>query len=71
MRVFKARLRRVGNSLGVLVPKAVADEAGASEGKEVQVAIMPVETRRRKLLQELAGSAPNLAPFEREDKDRF
>lgn len=35
--VMKLRLRRVGNSLGVIIPKHVLDQSGLAEGAEVEL----------------------------------
>lgn len=71
MEVFTGRLRRVGNSLSILVPKKALDDLHVGEGDEVDVALMPNRDERRKRLDRFIGSAPGLAPFQRERKDRY
>ena len=71
MELFHGRLRRVGNSLSVLVPKKTLDELHVGEGDEVDVAVMPIARERRQRMAAVAGSAPGLAPFRRERKDRY
>lgn len=70
MELFRARLRRVGNSLSVLVPKKALDELHVAEGDEVEVALFPPPPERRRRLDAWVGSIPGLAPFERERQDR-
>lgn len=71
MELFQARLRRVGNSLSVLVPKKALDELHVGEGDEVEVALLPIASDRRKRLGQFIGSVPGLGPFKRERKDRY
>lgn len=71
MQLFKGRLRRVGNSLSILVPKKALEGLHKSEGDEVEVAIIPPSAERRARLDRIVGSVPGLAPFRRERKDRF
>lgn len=71
MELFTARLRRVGNSLSVLVPKKALDDLGVGEGDEVEVALLPRPADRRRRLHEVAGSFPGLGPFQRDRKDRY
>ena len=71
MQLFKGRLRRVGSSLGVLVPKRALQDLRAHEGDEVEVVILPPRHERKSRLRSALGSVPGLAPFKRERKDRF
>lgn len=71
VQLFRGRLRRVGNSLSVLVPKKALEDLHRGEGDEVEVAILPPAPERRARLQRAIGSVPGLAPFRRERKDRF
>lgn len=71
MELFHGRLRRVGNSLSILVPKRTLDELHVGEGDEVEVALMPIASQRRHRLLAALGSAPGLAPFQRERQDRY
>lgn len=71
MELFRGRLRRVGNSLSVLVPKKALDELHVGEGDEVEVALMPMARERRRRLAAAIGSTPGLAPFRRERRDRY
>lgn len=72
MQLFKARLRRVGSSLGVIVPKQAALDANAAEGDFVEVAILPLPKERRARLELIVGTSPGLAAgWKRDRKDRF
>lgn len=71
MELFTAKLRRVGNSLSVLVPKKALEDLGVAEGDEVEVALFPPAAERRKRWKAAIGSVPGLGPFQRERKDRY
>jgi antitoxin component of MazEF toxin-antitoxin module len=71
METFTAKLRRVGNSLSILVPKSALDDLGVKEGDEVDVALLPLREERRRRLGRVIGSMPGLGPFQRERKDRY
>lgn len=71
MQLFHGRLRRVGNSLSVLIPKKTLDELQLGEGDEVEVALLPTATERRRRMASLIGSMPGLAPFKRDRQDRY
>jgi antitoxin component of MazEF toxin-antitoxin module len=62
--VFKAKIRAVGTSLGILIPKEVVEELKFREGEEIEVALL-----KKKRLEEVIsglGMAKGLAPFVRE-----
>lgn len=68
--MFKARVRKVGDSLGFLIPKEAADREGIKEGEEIDVSVL----KRRKLdalLKKVRGSAKGAGPFERDREDRL
>lgn len=71
MELFQGRLRRVGNSLSILVPKKALEELHVGEGDEVEVALFPVLKDRRARLKAYIGSSPGMLPFERERRDRY
>ncbi len=71
MELFRSRLRRVGNSLSVLVPKKALDELGVDEGDEVEVALFLLPDERQRRFEAAIGSVPGLGPFKRERKDRY
>ena len=70
--VFEARLRKIGNSLGILVPSHIIEELGFHKGDVVHVAIPPSETiKRNELLFELTGVDKKKNSFKREKEDRY
>jgi hypothetical protein len=71
MELFHARLRRVGNSLSILVPKKTLDELHVGEGDEVEVALLPAQAPGRSRLDGMIGIAPGLGPFVRDRDDKY
>ena len=71
MEAFRARLRRVGNSLSVLVPKQTLDELHVGEGDEVEVTVHRVKSDQEAALDAIAGTCPGLGPFKRDRRDRY
>ena len=70
--VFEARLRKIGNSLGILVPSYIIEGLGFHKGDIIHVAIPPTETmKRNKILFELTGIDKKKSSFQREKEDRY
>jgi antitoxin component of MazEF toxin-antitoxin module len=70
--VFEARLRKIGNSLGILVPSNIVEGLGFRKGDVIHVAIPPAETlKRNELLLELTGVDKKKTNFKREKEDRY
>ena len=67
--LFKAKVRRVGTSLGVLIPKKVIVNEKIKEGQEVEMSLL----KRRKIEEvlKLFGTAKGTKPFERDRTDRL
>lgn len=67
--LFKAKVRKVGSSFGVLIPMEVMIREKINEGEEIEVSIL----RERKLeaINRLFGSIKNAKPFERDREDRL
>lgn len=68
--MFKVKVRKVGDSLGILIPKDIADTESIKEGEEVEVSVL----KRKKLealLKKVMGSAKGAGPFERDREDRL
>ena len=68
--LFKAKIRKIGSSFGVLIPMEVITKEKIREGDEIEVSIV----RRKKLdalLKKLWGSARGKEPFERDREDRL
>ena len=66
--LFKSKVRRVGTSLGVLIPKEFVEKEKIKEGEEVEVSLL----KKRKLEEvlKLIGTAKGTKPFERDRTDR-
>ena len=70
--VFEAKLRRVGNSLGIIIPKEVIMATGYDDGDTIQVSIPSVNfEERNRLMRSIAGMYRGKGGFEREKEDRF
>lgn len=67
--VFSARLRKIGTSVGVLVPKEHLKDLGVDVGDEVEVALL--KHRKLREIREGLGMARHFKePFERDRKTR-
>lgn len=72
IRVFEAKVRKIGNSLGVIIPSDIVEEMGFHKGDIINVAIPPSEREERnKLLRNLAGIDGEKPPFRRDKGDRY
>ena len=67
-RLFKVKVRKVGTSLGVLIPKELVSEEKLREGEEIEIGIL--KENRLKLLEKAFGAAKGAKPFERERPER-
>ncbi len=67
--LFKAKVRRVGTSLGFLIPKEIVQQEKIKEGQEIELNLM----KKRKLEEvwKLIGTAKGTKPFERDMEDRL
>ena len=68
-KLFKAKVRKVGTSLGVLIPKEVAEQEQIREGMEVEVGLL--RARKVNEVLKLFGTARGTKPFARDRKDRL
>lgn len=66
--IFKTRIRRIGTSLGVLIPKKILKADKIKVGDEVELALL--KKKRLELIEELIGIARGAGPFERDRTDR-
>lgn len=69
--VFEGKVRRLGNSMAVIIPKEVLDEAGVKEGDLVKLSLSIPKSRRREVLMKIAGVDSLAEPFRREKRDRI
>lgn len=67
--MFRAKVIRIGKSLGVLIPKDVVDAEKIREGEEIEVSLL--KKRNLNKLLKLFGSAKGTVPFERDREDRL
>ena len=66
--IFKAKVRNVGTSLGILLPGEVIKEEGIKPGQQIEVSVLK---KNLKLIEESFGIAKGSSKFERENRDRF
>jgi hypothetical protein len=64
---FKVKVRRIGSSLGVLIPKQMVGRKKIKEGEEIEISLLK---RRRDLISTAFGIAKGAGPFIRENSDR-
>jgi antitoxin component of MazEF toxin-antitoxin module len=70
--IFEAKLRKIGNSLGLIVPSHIIEQLHFHKGDTIQVVIPPsVKIKRNKLIMNLAGIDKNKTSFKREKEDRY
>ncbi|MGC1122138.1 MAG: AbrB/MazE/SpoVT family DNA-binding domain-containing protein [Candidatus Methanofastidiosia archaeon] len=70
--IFEAKLRKVGNSLGIIIPSEIIQKMGFHKGDKIHVAISPLETtERNELIKRLAGVDVGKPPFERGKGDPY
>ena len=69
---FPTKIRRVGNSFGIIIPRETISTEGLEENDVVHISIWakPVD-RRHRHLREMAGSFEGLPGFERDREDRY
>ncbi len=67
--LFTAKVRKVGTSLGILIPKGIAQQEKIKAGQEIKVSLL----RQRKLeeIEKMFGIAKGAKPFERDRTDRL
>ena len=71
-KMFDAKLRPVGNSLGFIVPRDIIKGNGYQRGDIIHVAIPSNDLEHRnEKLKKLAGTYSGKSRFEREKGDRF
>lgn len=66
--LFKTKVRKVGTSLGVLIPKELIEKEKIKEGEEVEVGLL--KQRKLEEVLKLIGTAKGTKPFERDRTDR-
>lgn len=66
--VFESKIRKVGTSLGVLIPRDVSESEHWKEGQKIK--LMPIKEDFA-WVNKMFGSAKGAKPFEREHRDRI
>ncbi|MBI5226964.1 hypothetical protein HY988_00115 [Candidatus Micrarchaeota archaeon] len=66
--VFRSKIRPLGTSACVLIPKEKLDEMGLTMGDEVDIALLV--HRRASELEKIFGSAKGTKPFKRDKTTR-
>ena len=64
--VFVSKIRPIGSSYGLIIPKEVVEEEKLEFGNTVKVGIIK---QNLKLLDKLAGTIKGATPFERDRRD--
>ncbi len=67
--LFKTKVRKVGSSLGVLIPSEIIEKENIKEGEEVEIGLL--KEGRLKLIKKAFGIAKNSKSFERDKNDRL
>jgi len=70
-RVLTGKIRRVGNSMAVIIPKELLEASGASEGDTIKLSLSIPTSRRGNTLESIASLDRKALPFAREKRDRF
>lgn len=66
--LFKVKVRKVGSSLGVLIPKEFVKKEKIKEGEEIEVSLL--KQRKLEEILKLIGTAKGTEPFKRDRTDR-
>ncbi|TMI21933.1 AbrB/MazE/SpoVT family DNA-binding domain-containing protein [Candidatus Bathyarchaeota archaeon] len=70
-RVLTGKVRRVGNSMAIIIPKELLEESGAREGDTIKLSLAIPRATRETRLESIAGMDRKARPFAREKRDRF
>ncbi|MFQ6136372.1 MAG: AbrB/MazE/SpoVT family DNA-binding domain-containing protein [Candidatus Hydrothermarchaeales archaeon] len=72
MEAFKAKIRKFGNSLGVIIPKEWLERERYKEGDIIELAKADTQRKEIETIVESAGMLKGrLKPFRREKGDRY
>ena len=72
-KIFKTKVRQVGTSFGILIPKDVVEEEKIEEGEEIEVSLFKQKKLEEiwEMIDKAAGSAKGAKPFVRDRIDRL
>jgi len=68
--VFEGKVRRLGNSMAVIIPKDVLSEVGIREGDLLTLVIPVSGARRRRVWKKVSGIDKGVPSFSRDKHDR-
>lgn len=66
--LIKVKVRRIGTSLGVLIPKNLIKNKNIKVGEEIEITLLK---KRKDLIVKFFGIAKGARPFHRESLDRL
>ena len=71
--LFKAKVRKVGTSLGILIPKEIAQQEEIKEGQEIQLSLLKQRKLKEieEMIEKMFGTAKGAKSFERDKVDRL
>lgn len=69
--VFKAKIRKIGNSLGVIIPADILNKLGYRKDEVLEIAIPPKNEEKNRILLDIAGIDAGKPSFKREREDRY
>ena len=69
MALVRVKVRKVGTSLGVLLPKELTEKEHIKEGEEIELGVL--KKRNLEDIMKLMGTAKGAKPFERDRTDRI
>jgi antitoxin component of MazEF toxin-antitoxin module len=70
--VFEAKIRKIGNSLGVIIPAEILEDLHVDKDDTVSVCIPQTDiNNRNKRLRKIAGIDSGKPGFKREKEDRY
>lgn len=69
---FVAKLRQIGNSLGVIIPSEMLEDRGYVRGDDIPLTLPPSSfEKRNEKLRKMIGSCKGTKPFKRDKEDRY
>ncbi len=72
VKAFQAKIRYLGNSKGIIIPKEVIDEMDLEVGDTVTFKVPEKDlSSRNETIRSMAGIYKGKMPFEREKEDRY
>ena len=71
--LFQTRLRKIGTSAGLLVPKGIIEEEKLKIGQEVEVVLFKKKKIKdmEAMIEKMFGTAKGAEPFVRDRTDRL